>query len=72
MLVEGLRRMSSAEKLARVAELRQMALDLARVRIRERHGDIPEREVRLRLASTWLDAETMRRVFAWDPDVRGY
>jgi hypothetical protein len=32
VLVEGLRRMSSAEKLARVAELRQMALDLAYLR----------------------------------------
>ncbi len=41
--------MPSAAKLARVADLRQMVLDLARVRIRERYGDIPEHEVRLRL-----------------------
>lgn len=72
VLVRGFRRMSAADKLARVAALREGALSLARVRIRERYGDIPEREVRLRLASSWLDRDTMREVFGWDPALEGY
>ncbi len=35
-------------------------------------GSIPERELRLRLASLWLDRETMIRVFHWDPEPEGY
>lgn len=72
ILIEGFRRMSGAERLARVAQLRETALLLARARIRAEHGEIPEREVRLRLASLWLDADTMQRVFDWDPRREGY
>lgn len=64
--------MSGAERLARAAALRESALGLARVRIRERHGNIPEREVRLRLASLFLDRATMVRVFDWDPVEKGF
>ena len=71
LLVEGLRRMSGTERLARAMALREATLTLARVRIRERRGDIPEREVRLRLASLWLDRATMIRVFDWDPQEKG-
>ena len=71
-LVEGLRRMGGAERLAKVWSLRDALLSLARVRILERHGELPEREVRLRLASLWLDRETMRRVFGWDPEEHGF
>jgi hypothetical protein len=71
-LVDGFRRMSGAERLARVSALRDATLGLARVRIREKYGDLPEREVRLRLASLWLDRDTMRRAFGWDPRERGY
>lgn len=72
MLIAGLRRMSGAERLARVCALRESALALARVRIREQYGPLPEREIRLRLASLWLDPETMRAVFDWDPREKGY
>jgi hypothetical protein len=72
ILIAGLRRMTSAERLARVAALRDSALGLARVRIRERHGPIPEREVRLRVASLWLDRDTMIKVFGWDPREKGF
>jgi hypothetical protein len=29
---------------------------------------ISDQEIKLRLAAMWLPAETMRRVFGWDPD----
>jgi hypothetical protein len=72
VMIEVLRRMTPAEKLERVFSLRRMTLDLARVRIRERHGAVSEREERMRLASLWLDKETMRRVYGWDVEAEGY
>lgn len=71
VMIEHLRRMAPAERLHRACELRAAALTLARSRIRRWYGDIGEREMRLRLASLWLDGETMRRVYGWDPDDKG-
>jgi hypothetical protein len=72
-ITEGYRRMSAADKLRRVADLNEAILELAAARIRrERGADIPERELRLRLASLWLDRGTMVRVFGWDPEEKGY
>lgn len=70
VMIEHLRRMTPAERLHRASELRAAALTLARLRIRSWYGDIDEREVELRLASLWLDADTMRRVYDWDPDAK--
>jgi hypothetical protein len=64
--------MTPAEKMKRVNELTKAVQQLALIRMRQQYGDIPEREQRLRLASLWLDRETMIRVFDWDPDVMGY
>jgi hypothetical protein len=72
VMIEVFRRMTPAEKLGRVFSLRKMTLDLARARIRERHGAVPEREERMRLASLWLDGESMRRAYGWDVEVEGY
>jgi hypothetical protein len=72
ILLEGYRRMSPAEKLARVLDLNRAVDDLARARLRKQYGpDLSEREERLRLAALHLDRETMIRVFDWDPDVHG-
>jgi hypothetical protein len=68
VIIEHLRRMTPAERLHRASELRSAALTLARARIRRWYGEIGEREMALRLASLWLDADTMRRVYGWDPD----
>jgi len=45
---------------------------MALARIRAKHGKITENEERLRLASLWLDGDTMRRVFQWDPNEKGF
>jgi hypothetical protein len=60
--------MGGARRLGRVFELREAALSLAAARLRERHGALPPRELQLRLASLWLDRETMQRVFGWPDD----
>lgn len=72
MIIEGYRKMTPQQKLQQVCELNQAVQQLALARIRQQYGEIPEREQRLRLASLWLDRETMIRVFQWDPEKEGY
>jgi len=72
VLIEGLRKMTVAEKLARVQALNDRAEGLQVFDIRRRHPNVTERELQLRLASRRLPPEIMRRVFGWDPKVEGY
>ena len=72
VLIEGYRRMSPTEKLERVFSLNRMLEQLQRARITAEYGDIPEREMRLRLATLRLGRETMIKVFGWDPDEMGW
>jgi hypothetical protein len=70
---ERYRQMSPQEKLAAFQELNRAMLLMAVAGIKARHGkDIPERELQLRLASLWLDRETMIKLHGWDPEIEGY
>lgn len=72
MMIEGYRRMSPAEKLQRVVDLNRAVESLARARLRAQYGpNLSEREENLRLASLYLDRDTMIRAFDWDPEVEG-
>ena len=70
-MVEACRRMTPAEKYARVQALNEGVLQMAAARIRQQYRPASEHELRLRVAALWLDDETMRRVFDWDPEVQG-
>ena len=72
VVLEGYRKMTPQEKMRRVTELNRAVMQLALARIRLQYGDISEREQQLRLASLWLDRQTMLRVFQWDPRQKGY
>jgi len=73
MQIEGYRRMSVEEKIARVVDLNRTVEALAVAGIRRRHGeDIPERELRLRLAALRHPRELMIAALGWDPEVEGY
>jgi len=72
ILIAGYRRMSVAEKLARVSAMSRAVQELALLDIQRRHPDADEREQALRLASRRLDAATMQRAFGWDPVREGY
>ncbi len=73
LMLDAYRRMTPAEKLKRVVELGAAAETMAAARIRAKYGpDLPERELRLRLAALRLDRETMIKVFDWDPEEKGY
>ena len=72
VLIAGLRRMSPAEKLERVAALNRALVALSTARLRARYGaDMPPHELRLRLAALRLEPETMRTILGWDPTVHG-
>ena len=71
--LERYRQMTPQEKIAIVQDLNRTVLLMALAGIRMRHGaDLPEREIRLRLAALWLDRETMIKVYDWDPEAEGY
>ena len=72
MLIEGYRKMSASEKLRIMQDLNRTAQLLALSDIRQRYPDADEREVKLRLASRWIEPELMRKAFGWDPVVEGY
>jgi N-glycosylase/DNA lyase len=65
ILIEGYRKMTPQQKMQRVSELNKAVQQLALARIQRQYGDISEREKKLRLASLWLDRETMIRDFAF-------
>jgi len=72
VLIEGYRKMSPQQKMLRVSELTKSIQQLALARVQKQHRDSTEREQRLRLASLWLDHQTIVEVFDWNPELQGY
>jgi hypothetical protein len=72
IMIEGYRRMPGSQKLRQLSDLTRAANYLARSETRGRHPEASERELWLRVASRWLSAELMRKVYGWDPDREGY
>jgi hypothetical protein len=72
IMIEGYRKMPMWKKLQQVRELSQLVYQLAMNDVRRRYPQADEREVKLRLASRWLEAELMRKAFGWDPEKEGY
>ncbi len=64
---EIFRRMSAREKYRIVASLNETTRQLAGQRIRARHPEASEREIFLRLVSTWLGRDLMIRAYGVDP-----
>lgn len=62
VLVEGLRRMTPSQKLARVRSLNRSVEQMARAGIRMRHPNADEAEIRIRLARLWLDDATLEAI----------
>jgi hypothetical protein len=70
-LIETYRRMSPSEKLQRMTELTQQMWREALADVGRRYPNATPRECQLRVASRWIDADTMRKAFGWDPDKEG-
>jgi hypothetical protein len=61
------RRMSPAQKVARIAGLTQLAYSLAIERLRSSHPGESERQLRIRLSARWLSQAQLIAAFGWDP-----
>jgi hypothetical protein len=72
IMIEAYRRMTPTEKMARVAALNRMVVQLAMSDVRARHPEADEHEVRLRVASRWLGPKLMVDAFGWDVAEKGY
>ncbi len=72
ILVEGYRKMSPAQKLARMQALTRAVQELALLDVRRRHPNADEREQSLRVASRWIEPSLMLRAFGWDVRKAGY
>lgn len=64
-LIERYRAMSPADKLRIFRQLSLATQELALAGIRRRFPEASPRELRLRLAATRLDRETLRDAFGW-------
>ncbi len=72
IVVDGYRRMTPAQKLARVDDLRQLTIGLAERRIRAQYIGASDRQVRLRLGALTLGRDLMIKAFDWDPEREGW
>jgi hypothetical protein len=72
LLIDEYRRMPSWVKVDRLSEIIRAAQELAIAGIRRRHPTATDDEIRLRLAALRLDRDTMKALFNWDPEIKGY
>lgn len=72
LLIEGYRKMSPAQKIARVRALTRAVQELALLDVRRRHPNADARESALRVASRWIGPDLMFRAFGWDVRLKGY
>lgn len=70
-MVEHWRKATPEEKLAAVGRLNKAILELAQARQDAKYPYATPQERKLRLASLWIDRDTMIRLFDWDPRERG-
>ena len=67
VFIEVQRRMTPKQKVRRVFEMNAMLFRLQEADVRSLYPGAADREVFLRVTARRLDAETMRRVYGWDP-----
>lgn len=72
ILIEGYRKMAAAQKLQIMQDLIFTAQLLALGDIKRRHPMADRRELQLRLASRWIEADLMKKAFDWDIEKEGY
>ncbi len=71
-LVRRMRELSVEDKAEQVVALVQAAREMAMAGLRSRYPEASPKELRLRLAALVLDADTVRKVYGWDPTREGY
>ena len=72
LLIDGIRRMTAAEKLRRIVALNELLDTITLSLLREQYPDADDVEYRMRLASRSLPADLMKKAFGWDVEQKGY
>lgn len=72
ILLAGYRQMPAWKKLQCVVSLNLSLKALQLAQIKEKHPNASEDELKMRLASRWLEPELMKQAFGWDVKVKGY
>jgi hypothetical protein len=72
ILLEGYRKMPAWKKLQCVVDLNLSLKALQLAAIRAKHPNADEYELKMRLASRWLEPELMKQAFGWDVEEKGY
>lgn len=69
--IELLRKFTVSQKLNMVSSMTIFCQKVALAGIKKRYPNATKNELRLRLASLWLDKKVMRKVFSWNIDEKG-
>lgn len=72
ILLEGYRKMPTWRKLQCVVDLNLSLKALQLADIKTKHPNADEYELKMRLASRWLEPELMKEAFGWDVEEKGY
>lgn len=72
ILLAGYRKMPAWKKLQCVVDLNLSLKALQLAHIKEKHPNADEYELKMRLASRWLEPELMKEAFGWDVEEKGY
>jgi hypothetical protein len=72
VLLEGYRKMPTWKKFQCVDDLNQALKSLQLADIKSKSPQASEHELKMRLASRWIEPELMKRAFGWDVEEKGY
>ena len=71
-LLAGYRNMPAWKKLQCVVDLNLALKSLQLADIKAKHPEATEYELKMRLASRWIEPELMKEAFGWDVEEKGY
>lgn len=71
-LLEGYRRMPAWKKLQCVVDLNLALKSLQLADIKTKYPAASDEELKMRLASRWIEPELMKAAFGWDVEEKGY
>lgn len=72
LMLELLRKKSTAERIALAAQASEGLHRLAELSVRHDYPRADEEEIRRRLAARWLGRGWAIRLFGWDPEQHGW
>lgn len=65
--IDGFRKMAPEQRVKMAMDQSRFAFGMAEANVRQQYPEADDREVKLRVASRYLDADLMIRAFAWNP-----